>query len=405
MKRFNKIATSLAVVSALSFGMTGCGGSSSSNNVSSDLDHYVAMVSRGDVYGSEVKDSATPAHKAVEIEGTNKYEFNVPAGDIVFPLIATGGYIDVDGNGKIEVGTDVKLDVDLKSYSDTLTPVTTYAVDELDGKLNATSTEIDAKLQELADAINEASETSVDVTISDLVKPASETTVEAQLAINSVYAELHENSNNAGGSFSLDDVKATFDDLEAKDFGSLSTKEMSVKIEETLVTDLKIDTLSADDIDAYKSKMEDLFGDTSLDLDSLTSVSDLQGKTLYTIDKDATPATYSKIELADSLDSSSTKLKTTTYELNDGEWKEVTDSDLAATATLNGSELTLLINDGEQEIKNVIDEISLTGSALKTDLSLKDLTSQVSMDAGFSAEVEGEIYLEMTADMENPSNI
>ena len=405
MKRFNKIATSLAVISALSFGMTGCGGSSSSSS-SSETQDYEVEVTRGDVYGAEVKDSATPAHIALQVEGTNNYKFDVSEDDIVFPLIATGGYVDVDGDGEIEAQTDIKLDVDLKSYSDILTPVTTYVVDELGGKLNATSAEVEVKLQELADAINDASDTSVAVTTEDLVKPASQTTEEAQLAINAVYAELYENSKNVGSSFSLDDMKAQFDELEAKDFGSLNQKDMSIAIEEALVADLEIKTLDSTDVDLYKSKLEDLFGDTSLDLDSLTSVSDLQGKTLYTIDKDATPVTYTEITLPEKLDSSATELDITTYELDDdGEWKELTQSDLTATATLDGSELTLLINDGDKEIKNVIDEISVYGSALKTEVSLKDLTSALGLEAEFSSEEEGEIYLEMSAQMQDPSEL
>jgi len=399
MKRLNKLGMSLAVVSALSLGFTGCGSSSSVSDAFTGLGEYAVKVTRGDVYQAEVKDSASPAHIAVQIEGTNEYKFDVSEEDIVFPVVATGGYVDVDGNGKIEADIDMKLNMDLKSYTADLTPVTTYLADEVKGLTGAKlDAELDAKLQELVDLVKDT--TDVDAfSADDLLKPATETSKDAQIVINAIYAEMVEAKDNGEVELdlSLDSLKSKFEDrlneLDALDFTG-TAKDTAAKLEAQVVKDLDIKVLTADDVQSY---LDDLKA-TALDFDAIKKVSDLQGKTVYTINDEA--KTYTEIKLSTSI-GTDTVLETTTYKAVDGKFEELKDGAVTAEATLDKAhdELTLIVNDGEQEIKNVIDEISLDGLALDTELSLKELGASLNMDASYSKPEKGEIYLEMNAQM------
>jgi len=391
----NKLSTlSLAVIATLGLGLSGCGSSSSSSATPS---FFSALVSRGDVYGAKVTDSASPAHVAVQVEGKNEYRFDVPKSEIVFPIVANGGYIDVDDNGKIEAGVDTKLTVELKSYDGTVTPVSTYIADlpEIDR---------DAKLQELVDLVNASSD--VTVTADDLLKPANETNFDAAVAINAVFEELVKYD---GSSFDLNDVNGSYNTIKTEVKAQYGANADAVDLEKFTMADLGMPTLSTSDIEDFTNSM------FSTSVDKLKSVTDLQGKTVYTIDKDASPVTFSEIKIPDSV-GTDTKLDVTTYELNDGEWVKVS-ANVEATATLDArsDELTLVINDGEKEVKNVIDGIEGNGTELKTKLSFKNLTDAVSdglnanasadVNGGFSSEEDGAIYLEMTAEMKSPELI
>ena len=393
MNKLSKL--SLAVIAALGLGFSGCGSSSSSSN-GTIADDFAVMVSRGDVYGATVTDSASPAHIAVQTEGKNEYKFDIPESAIEFPIKVNGGYVDVNDDGKIEADIDTKLNIEMKSYASIVTPVTTYLADE------AEKAKRDEKLQALADLVNENNaEGSADITTADLLKSASEASFDATLAINAVYAELTDIKNNNANTFDLDDVSDMFNKIK----NGVDTEASAVDVEKYTIQDLGISKLTTVEVKAY---LNDVSAATSTVLDDIKSVSDLQGKTVYTMDLEADPKTYTKIELPNTLSTDSKALDITTYELNaDKEWKEVQNS-LEAEASLNEakSELTLVVKeDGKQEVKNVIDSISLDGVALSTDLSVKDLTNALGVNGDFSAEEDGKIYLEMTAEMQSPELI
>ena len=121
MKLFTKI-TMLSTVAALAIGLSGCSqdavseGDSTANNS--------VTVERGPIIGALVVD----AKMQVALDkGEGHYEFkNTPE----YPLQATGGYIDVNRNGKIEAG-EVKntLVLKLKEKGKAMTLVTTLASD------------------------------------------------------------------------------------------------------------------------------------------------------------------------------------------------------------------------------------------------------------------------------------
>ena len=378
---------SLAVIAALGLGLSGCGSSSSSTGGAPEF--FSTLVSRGDVYGATVKDSASTPHIAIQVQGKNEYTFSVPENEIEYPVIATGGYIDVNNNGEIDT-EDTKLNIELKlGKSDlttpTMTPVTTYLADlSVDDRADA--------LQDLVDLVNESGDASV--TTDDLLKAADETSFDAAVAINAVYKELVINSSN---SITVEDINGSFNKIKEQ----VRAGANAVDIEKSTMEDLGIRTLTQDDVEAYLDSLP-------VDLSSIKSVSDLQGQTLYTMDLDAEPATYTKLELPDTIDTD-TEVTATSYELEDGEWVELPESDLTATATLDSAndDLTLVINDGEEEITNTIDTISLDGTKLATKLSIDDLSTD-SLSGLTSQETtteDGTLYLEMTVEMKDPSTI
>lgn len=83
----------------------------------------IVTVERGNVYGATVTDAL--GDNAKQIPGTNKYKFNT---DIVFPVKAIGGWIDVNNDGEKDL-SDILLTLPLYSYSNNITPITTYLAD------------------------------------------------------------------------------------------------------------------------------------------------------------------------------------------------------------------------------------------------------------------------------------
>lgn len=389
MNKLSKL--SLAVIAALGLGLSGCGSSSSSSN-GTIADNFAVMVSRGDVYGATVTDSASTPHLAVQVEGKNEYKFSVPESEIEFPIKVNGGYVDVNDNGIIEADIDTKLNIEMKSYDGTVTPVTTYLADF------PTEADRDAKLQELVDLVNANNDVSApDVTTEDLLKPASDVDFDTAVAINAVYAELTD-VENSGSTFDLNDVNGSYNTIREEVRARNGVNATSEDIEKYTMEDLNIPTLSKDDVSAYLDSMSNL-SDLTLD-----TVADLQGQTVYTMDLDANPATYTKLELPETIDAD-TEVTTTKYELEDGQWVEVND-EVTATATLDSDMLTLVIEDGDEKITNEIVDLPTDGSEITTVLSVEDLTANLD---GFTTETpsteNGTIYLEMTVEMTFPSTI
>ena len=148
MKKINGLVLSALTAAFL----VGCGGGSSSGSSSSSssgtnsggsttpaLSATDITVERGAVYGATVTDAN--GQVATQKTGTNVYTF---ATTPVYPITASGGIIDIDNNG-IDEG-DIELTTVLTSYSNVVTPITTYlgnpATDSGKAKL--------AKLKEIA---------------------------------------------------------------------------------------------------------------------------------------------------------------------------------------------------------------------------------------------------------------
>ncbi len=190
MTSFKRISLSLAVASALSFSGCGGGGNSSSNNNTTPTD---IKVERGKVYDSLVTDS--DGKKAKQKDSTNIYTFvNRPK----YPITATGGWIDVDNDGK-KTSSDIHLDLVLTSYSNVITPITTYIS-------NADESIREKRMKKLMDVMK--------VTKENLLKVPSKSSAKSIILTNALFKIMKEKDTI--------DIDSHFDDITTS-FKSLTT--------------------------------------------------------------------------------------------------------------------------------------------------------------------------------------
>jgi hypothetical protein len=176
------LSVSLAVITTLS--LNGCGGSSSNDKIPSAGDQSPEAtvlsksitVERGATYDANVTDAN--GQIAVQNNQENVYVF---ATTPKAPITAKGGWIDVDGDGEL-TANDIELDIEMKSYSDNITPLTTYIAD-------ADQTKRDEKLADLVSKSGTSKE--------ELLKVATKADKKAIIAINAIFQEMKEaNSTN-----------------------------------------------------------------------------------------------------------------------------------------------------------------------------------------------------------------
>jgi len=200
---------SLAALAVI--GLSGCGSSSSD-------DSNVIEVERGKVYDALVTDAA--GQIAVPEKGTNLYTFKSAP---VYPVKASNGWIDVDGDGKLTT-EDVKLDIPMVSYSDVITPVTSLIGDPSTEEGKAMVTQL---------------KTELGVSESDLFKVPSKANEAVILLANAIYAEAEQGNVSSMGNVSLSDVSAKLqnykDILSTYDTDGMSTKELAVEVEKYVV--------------------------------------------------------------------------------------------------------------------------------------------------------------------------
>jgi hypothetical protein len=237
--KIKSLGISLAVVTALSF--SGCGSSSSDSTPVIQTDDELSkdvVVERGATYDANVTDAN--GQVAIQKNGENVYTFETTP---KAPIKVEGGWIDVDGDGELTT-EDIELKMTMTSYSNTVTPVTTYIADS-----NKTARE--NKLKALATLANTSEE--------ELTKVASKADTKAILAINAIYQEMKEqNSTN----ISTNNVATNISALENVDLtGITDPKEIAKKIEAKVMTNLgsKISKMTYDKIDGLQ-KMR-IFGE------------------------------------------------------------------------------------------------------------------------------------------------
>ena len=173
-----KLSNSLLLAAAMSgLLLSGCGSSSDSEETKTASSAVDVTVERGKVYGAVVKDSSSPALIATQNGGSNAYRFTTAP---TYPVIVTGGWIDVNDNGVMD-SSDVNLDIEMKSYSNTVTPVSTYLA-SFDSDLR------EGELMKLRDAINNSIVLEADkVTTEDLLQLPSISKNKAAILANSMY--------------------------------------------------------------------------------------------------------------------------------------------------------------------------------------------------------------------------
>ena len=199
---------------------SGNGGSSSSNSSGTTS----VTVERGPVYNATVTDSSNPIQTAVQKEGENIYVFSkVP----VYPITATGGIIDVDGNG-IDEG-DIQLNQPLTSYSNVITPITDYLGD-ISSETGKT------KLKNLEDTLG------IDFNDNDLINSVPSKLSTNIIVLSNTLFDTKVKGSNAGS------IKTKFDEFKTI---ADQTPDNAIKaLEEQIISDNGITELSS--IDAKK---------------------------------------------------------------------------------------------------------------------------------------------------------
>ena len=240
-----KKTLSLAVVTALSLGLVGCGSSDSDSSAVDSVSKDIT-VERGAVYGATVKDAS--GSMALQKSNQNVYTFeNKP----VYPVTVKGGWIDVDNDGKM-TSSDIELNIEMKSYSNVVTPISTYIAD-------SDVTKREEKLQTLLALVNDGS--GEDITAEDLLKVASKAPQKVQMAINAVYSEM---IDSASTSFDTTEIISRMNDLKNINVDGLNEKEMAKKYEEYLVnfsdisTKLSYNKLTQNDLNKYNIPVIDI---------------------------------------------------------------------------------------------------------------------------------------------------
>ncbi|MEA2099060.1 MAG: hypothetical protein U9P72_02920, partial [Campylobacterota bacterium] len=208
---------SLAVIALLGF--TGCIDSDEEGvDTVNSIETTDITVERGPVYGATVTDATGKI--AQQKDGENVYTF---IGEITYPITANGGWIDLDGDGMMG-SYDIELAMELKSYSNVLTPITTYIADSSEEKR-------EEKLEELLTLINNSSDS--EITAQELLKVPSQTSQKAQMTINAVYAEMLENDSVT---IDTDDILGRINEFENLDLPeNLSAQDRAEMYEEYLV--------------------------------------------------------------------------------------------------------------------------------------------------------------------------
>ena len=202
---------------------------------------YRVVVERGAVLDSNVTDADGNVAYQVS-DSNNTYIFEEQP---VYPITAQGGWIDVDGDGNM-TAADVALDINLTSYSDNITPTTTYCSDE-------NETVRQEKLEELAAETN--------TTIDDLLEIPSEATKNSIIVLNAVYEKLIEKNNaNSNAPIAIQSILDRFTEIDNNTNldENATSKEIAQEVEEltifVLVGKGEIKKLGLDDLLELASK-------------------------------------------------------------------------------------------------------------------------------------------------------
>ena len=205
--------------------LSGCNDDGATDTTAATTD---VTVTRGPVMDSVVVDSSGKV--GVEIAGTNIYRFQ---GDVSYPITANGGWIDVDGDGVLTI-TDVKLDVELKSNSNNLTPLTTYTFD-------ADENQERLKKEELLRVLNQ-NQTGIIYTENDLDGLPEEMDEELQKTMNAIYAVSKENQNKLMERLTISEIESKMIELEGLYTydDTISAKENAERLEGKVMDQLEL---------------------------------------------------------------------------------------------------------------------------------------------------------------------
>jgi len=240
-----KMNFSLVALTTIGFGLIGCSGGGSSSqasvaSVSSGDTSTEVTVERGAVYDANVTDAN--GNRAVQKALQNIYTFSTTP---KYPITVTGGWIDVDSDG-VKTLNDVLLSMPMYSYSNIVTPITTYIADP-DSSIR------ESRLSEL--------EINLEVDKDELMKLPSASSNSAILAHNAVYTQIIKNDNDISA-INIDTLKSSYSDLNtiATQSSDKTSEELRILIEQKVINDLKLEdkivTISLDDLDISASEKD-----------------------------------------------------------------------------------------------------------------------------------------------------
>ena len=314
-----KFIYSLPVLVALAF--NGCGSSSEEGaiDVSEILTDstFSVVVERGAVLDANVTDA--DGNVAIQVSDTNNtYIFESQP---VYPVSAEGGWIDVDGDGNL-TETDVALDINLTSYSDVITPTTTYCSDE-----NKTIRQ--ERLEELAFETN--------TTVEDLLTVPSEASKNSIMVLNAVYEKLIEKGNtHSNAPIAIGKILERYTEIDNNTNldENATSDEMALAIEEQTMSNLQaqglIKKLNPEDIEKIKGKKPKKLDDE----DSVQEVDDNGQKPTKLDDKNSDQEVDDKGRKPaklDDKDQKPTKLDDDSTQENDDEEYEETTEEVVET--------------------------------------------------------------------------
>ena len=222
--------------------LSGCGtGDSTEVGEGSVVEKYSVIVERGAVYDANVSDAnANVATQASDANNTYLFD-NEP----VYPVTANGGWIDVDGDG-ILTRNDVALDINLTSYSNVITPTTTYIADKNESIRQE-------RLEQLAYETNS--------TTDDLLLPPSKANKNSIIVLNAIYEKLIERNNeNSKAALAIEAIIQRYMEISnnANIDENATSKEIALAVEQQTMSNLQakglIKRLDIDDIKDLKSK-------------------------------------------------------------------------------------------------------------------------------------------------------
>lgn len=234
MRKINSLF--LSTITAMS--LVGCGGggggsssTSSGTTTTSTSTATDVTVERGPVYKATVTDAN--GQVATQKSGTNVYTFaTIP----VYPITATGGFVDVDGDGQISAG-DVELTTVLTSYSSVVTPITTYLGD-------TSTTEGKAKLAKLKEISGVTSD-------DDLLKKVPSALSTDVIVLTNALFDIMNDGDTSNDDFISDYDNSAFKtkvtELKTLVSTTTDTKEVMKALEQKVVTNLGLTTLTSDD--------------------------------------------------------------------------------------------------------------------------------------------------------------
>jgi len=225
-------------ISIISLCFIGCGPSGScasinlDNNSTKKINGIDIKVERGAVFMSKVTDIDGKVAFRNNLGFSNIYTF---ATQPQYPIYAKGGYIDVNGDGKLTRKDDKRLDIDMLSYSNIISPLTTLVGDD-NISIEYLNKEYNIRRSDIFD------------------KVPSKTSIDAILFSNIAYIAIKN-----GYSIKSDEFKETVNNIKEiynQKFADIKDlTQLSIALEEEILKDKNSTAIATGEIDSIQNSV------------------------------------------------------------------------------------------------------------------------------------------------------